>query len=500
MSIPKKAVLWLSISLTLGAVIAMLPFRYLLHFSLDDSYFYLKIAQNISSGFGSTFDGINPTNGYHPLWLWIISGLFYCLKPAGITSPEQLYIAVFILTSAINTGSVILLIGIIEKTFGRQLAVSAKIILVLMAVISSLYFVIGLENQLSIFLFVLWLFFRTGKNCYIPGALLGLLCLSRIDYAVMLFPFLIIYEIFHKSSDNSDKNSLRIIYSLMLPLLMMTAYFYSNLHFFNHFSTTSARAQFRPGSFLLYANFPRLFSEPIRFGLLCFSLSGIAYFPAMRNTKLPPAAADFFGLMKTVWIAGIISIFVHYCFNLNGAREWYYSFTGFISAVLLLPVLTKHKVGSFAALTAIICSFILFATVFRLNYYRYDDAYDFAKKIKNATPENSVLYMSDLSGMISFYSERKVMNGDGLVNSHEYIDCMAKNDLKSFFACHPFDYYVTYSYGMPVHKTIFTDSLFSPGGYQFTFPARSIIVQEPKIHGGIFRKKYGVFYLVKASK
>jgi len=35
---------------------------------LDDGYYYLQVAWNISRGAGSSFDGIHPTNGYHPLW------------------------------------------------------------------------------------------------------------------------------------------------------------------------------------------------------------------------------------------------------------------------------------------------------------------------------------------------------------------------------------------------------------------------------------------------
>ncbi|MDZ7734115.1 MAG: hypothetical protein U5R31_14500 [Acidimicrobiia bacterium] len=37
--------------------------------TFDDAYYYFGIARNVAEGAGSTFDGINPTNGYHPLWL-----------------------------------------------------------------------------------------------------------------------------------------------------------------------------------------------------------------------------------------------------------------------------------------------------------------------------------------------------------------------------------------------------------------------------------------------
>ncbi len=42
----------------------------------DDSFYYLEIARNIAAGRGSTFDGLQPTNGYHPLWMSVCVKLF----------------------------------------------------------------------------------------------------------------------------------------------------------------------------------------------------------------------------------------------------------------------------------------------------------------------------------------------------------------------------------------------------------------------------------------
>ena len=38
----------------------------------DDAYYYLGVARHLADGEGSTFDGIHPTNGYHPLWCWAL--------------------------------------------------------------------------------------------------------------------------------------------------------------------------------------------------------------------------------------------------------------------------------------------------------------------------------------------------------------------------------------------------------------------------------------------
>lgn len=46
-------------------------------FSTDDAFYYFKIANNITHGMGSSFDGIAKTNGYHPLWMMILIPIFF---------------------------------------------------------------------------------------------------------------------------------------------------------------------------------------------------------------------------------------------------------------------------------------------------------------------------------------------------------------------------------------------------------------------------------------
>src|SRR6186997_3194204 len=53
---------------TLVPALAWLSARFPNLFFEDDAYFYLQIAWNLGRGAGSTFDGINVTNGYHLLW------------------------------------------------------------------------------------------------------------------------------------------------------------------------------------------------------------------------------------------------------------------------------------------------------------------------------------------------------------------------------------------------------------------------------------------------
>jgi hypothetical protein len=40
--------------------------------TVDDSFYYLATARNFARGLGFTFDGIHATNGFQPLWMWLL--------------------------------------------------------------------------------------------------------------------------------------------------------------------------------------------------------------------------------------------------------------------------------------------------------------------------------------------------------------------------------------------------------------------------------------------
>lgn len=63
--------------LGLRLVLAWLPVEALITRTLpDDAYIYFVISRHISSGLGATFDGLQPTNGFHPLWALLIAPIF----------------------------------------------------------------------------------------------------------------------------------------------------------------------------------------------------------------------------------------------------------------------------------------------------------------------------------------------------------------------------------------------------------------------------------------
>ena len=63
------------LSLRLG--LALAPLRFMLDFTLpDDAFYYFVIARNMALGRGISFDGMIPTNGFHPLWGLLITPVY----------------------------------------------------------------------------------------------------------------------------------------------------------------------------------------------------------------------------------------------------------------------------------------------------------------------------------------------------------------------------------------------------------------------------------------
>jgi hypothetical protein len=89
--------LLLAALLIIGAVprvaFSFLPTKTLLQYVIpDDSYYYFQLAANIGRGLGPTVDGVNLTNGFHPLWGYVIAPVFW-LKGINPDLPVRLAMA-----------------------------------------------------------------------------------------------------------------------------------------------------------------------------------------------------------------------------------------------------------------------------------------------------------------------------------------------------------------------------------------------------------------------
>jgi len=152
----------------------------------DDAFYYVQTARHIVAGHGSTFDGIHPTNGYHPLWMAVNLPI-----AALVADPVGMVRAVLAVSVACSLLTAMLLYAVVRRMCRHWLVPLLAVILYTLnarAVVGSLN---GLETSLSTLLFTALLAFTVAEAHAAErpgplrdaalGLLLGLLFLARTD-------------------------------------------------------------------------------------------------------------------------------------------------------------------------------------------------------------------------------------------------------------------------------------------------------------------------------
>ncbi|MDY7080305.1 MAG: hypothetical protein SXV54_25765 [Chloroflexota bacterium] len=187
-----KRVLWVAIAMGIVArlLLPWLSLSFLLEYVVsDDAFYYFTIARNVVHGLGVTFDGLTPTNGFHPLWL-------ICLLPIYAVAGGDAELALRLslaLGSLFSVGAVLLLGLAVARWMRNPMAgrlASALFALNLYAVIEG---VNGLETSLALLLLsiVLLLLARWQEGGAAHGSLWlgvasGALVWARSDMALVL--------------------------------------------------------------------------------------------------------------------------------------------------------------------------------------------------------------------------------------------------------------------------------------------------------------------------
>ena len=158
-------------------------------FTRDDAYYYFKVAQNISEGHGSTFDGINRSNGYHPLWMLVCIPIF-ALARFDVILPLRVLLLVM---SALSAGTSILFYRLLGKVFHPAIGALAAVYWAFNYGILLQVYQQGLETGLAAF-FVILLVYKvyefekswrkglvTNRQLYMLGFIALLMTFSRLD-------------------------------------------------------------------------------------------------------------------------------------------------------------------------------------------------------------------------------------------------------------------------------------------------------------------------------
>ncbi len=154
----------------------------------DDAYYYFKLAQNIGAGLGATFDGIHPTNGFHPLYALLLVPLF---KVAGSNVELGVHLALTLVALFnVATAWPIYLIGLHTQSHRAGIIAALLYSANPWAILLTMT---GVESAVYVFVFawavVAYLHWRKHphpRTALLTGVLVGVTIMARSEGGLLL--------------------------------------------------------------------------------------------------------------------------------------------------------------------------------------------------------------------------------------------------------------------------------------------------------------------------
>lgn len=422
---------WFWVIILLGVIIRViiisLPLDDLFsRWGSDDLFYYSQIAGNIANGNGVTFDGLTITNGFQPLFLFI-------LVPIGkwlLNDVQSSLTIVLITVSLIHLLATIQLKKLIEEiTFNSKLG----------GIIAGLFFIHpkilsitfnGTEAALS-FLFIvlsfrasLWI--SENRKLTFSSLIFSGLVLTRFDFCIILF-YLFIVGVYRKDS------FLSWFKVLILPTLLFFIWIGINYAYFDSIIPSSGLAK-KIHSLAFETNLVKQFistystalmsESKISYVSIALSLLGIFYIT--KKNKLKTALIFLLGVTILTGLLPILTMGTY--------RDWYL-ITQFILIITLvgLGIYWLSSQNSFLKYLIIIIPFLLWSEAqYSKRYMNGYLAYQATEKFHPHLSQSDKIGSFN-AGIISasLGSKGTLINLDGVVNN-EIIPYLKEKNLDSY--------------------------------------------------------------------
>jgi hypothetical protein len=410
----------LSITLAVAAIYSLKYFPN--GFFEDDAYFIFQIASNLVNTGIPTFDGYELTNGFHPLWVLLLSGIALPFRLLFESQSSQYYTNIFLILSAV----------LIYKQIQICEGTSYRILFVVMAIFCGF----GMETTLVSYglIQIYFKILNDKKNIFVY---VFLVTATRWDAAVALLPLLFL-----------DKFRRVEIYLAIFLGVAFTALYHTATT--NEFYAISAyikmhRAEANHGLSQVLVNISSL-GNLYRYFVI-FILNGIVVFFLYKNNNSK--------INITILISANTFVALHTV--LSDMRDWYFAPTVFPLIFYTAYLLSKDN-SRYKKYTSLLIYSVAGMGLMAHSAYIYINkdtmvaSADFVKDIRALVPKNSRIYAYDGAGYLgwSLSDYVSITNGDGLVNSFNYYRTVfLTGNLESYLQLNKIDYYIINNRGRP---------------------------------------------------
>ena len=480
---------------------------------IDDGFYYLQVSRNIARGHGSTFDRINPTNGYQPLWAGLLVPIFWVTDSAAAGLALTLVLAT--LLGAIS-------IFLFYLALLRLAGLAPALLTTALFCLNPYYLQLlqgGLETPALFVCLAALLYFWSRRAAALLagrrraaltfGLLLGLTVLSRVDVAIALLPLALVVALWPPGSWR-----LRLRRTLWVGLagaLPTVPYVLWNL--LTQGSPVPVSGLVKRWVVATYQNSQRLFEQTEQWRGLARTMDLLSFPHGLHRGQaignilpalLLPTILLALLLARLLWrprinrerrstpllLATIVGVAAHAAYMYFGYRScshWNYHYffpLALLYTVLLalvLPLLVADfgrlvdlTFGRFAFVQRVAALLAVLLVLPVIGYTakkglngaeaRYREMqqpaarsfrksrYDAALYLRESFPPETVLG-AWWAGTIGYFSDRRVVNLDGVINSRYFLRHYLMTDTVERYVLHgPIEYLIDFFWRSPLHK------------------------------------------------
>jgi len=372
----------------------------------DDSYFYAQIAYNIGTTGVSTFDLMNVTSGYHFLWCWVLSGVTWMLKYVTTDKMVHLFMYIYIY--------VLFLLFIVKNNFSSTW--QRVFALILLSVPPFL-----MESAMMSFMLIV-LVMNRNNNRIIAHSIAFLLPFVRIDAFIII---ILLYYFNRKDSKEWKYVLLSAGIGAVLQIVVMRV-FYGEYMSISGFLKTE--------NLSIVDNLWNNILHNIKFILLLTGLLLTSYLGKKRPGELH---------VQRLMVASVLYLIIMLFLN-QGVRGWYF-FLPIVTIIMNLFYQMDESAKLKYSIITVICLFVIYERIENFYTYASDIQYnrEFVEKIREYVPYGEAVFQIDGSGFIGYHSLRKIVNGDGLVNSYDYARMKSSKMLNTYLERNNINYLIT---------------------------------------------------------